>query len=129
VILGIACYSNLTTVGPDEFALRHRVFSIVGAFGVNCRPKYIEHAPDIRLVEHYDMIHASKRGDKSCAFGFVENGAVQTFDCADRPVTVDRHDESIAELSGTFEVSHMPDMQDIEASVGENDGLSAQHFR
>jgi hypothetical protein len=129
VILRIACYSNLATIRSDEFALRHRVFTVVGAFGMNCRPKYIEHAPDIRFVEHHDMIHASKRGNKSCAFTFVENGTIGSFDRADRPITVNRHDKSIAEFSGSFEIADMPDVQNIDASVGENHGFTFQHSR
>jgi hypothetical protein len=75
------------------------------------------------------MIHASKRRDKSCAFAFVEDGTIRAFDCTDRAVTVDRHDKGISQLPGAFEISHMADMQNVEAAIGENDGLSAQHFR
>ena len=125
VILAIARYSNLTTIGPNALALGYRLLGIIRAFGMNSRPKYIEHAPDIRLIEHHDMIYASKRRDKSCAFAFIEDGTIRAFDCADRTVTVDRHDKSIAQLTGAFEISHMANVQNVKAAIGENDGLAA----
>src|SRR4029079_11374820 len=102
---------------------------IIRAFGMNGRPKYIEHAPDIRLIEHHDMIHASKRRHKSCAFAFIEDRTIRSFDCADGLVTVDRHDKSVAQLPGAFEISHMADMQNVKAAIGENDGFAFEHSR
>ena len=70
------------------------------------------------------MIHALKRRYKSHAFVFAQDGPARALQVLYRFVSIDGHDQYISKLTRTFEVSNMPDVQNVKAAVGQDDALA-----
>lgn len=127
MVLGISGDPDLTSIREDFFPFRHARFSVIGAFCMNRGLKGVENAVDVRLIKDHNMIHTPKCGNKRRSFILIQDRAPGSFQAANRPVAVDRHNERIAQCACTFEIAHVADVENIEAAVGKDDLLSLKH--
>jgi len=64
-------------------------------------------------------------GDENGAVFFLHDRAVRTLaEAADTGVVIDPHHQNIAEAGGRFEVGHVAAVQQVEHTIGEDDGAS-----
>lgn len=120
MVLGISCNSDLATVCLHLFTLRYSRFRVIRALGMDCRMKDLEDARHVWLIKYHNMIHTPQRRDKRHAFSFVENRPPVSFERPYRTIAIDCDHKGISERARPFKVSHMADVKDIEASVGQH---------
>ena len=76
---------------------------------------------DGRLVEDYDVVNGAQGRDRLGALAFGDEGAALALDMAHLLVAVYADDEEVAEVASAFEVADVPDVQEVEAAIGEDD--------
>jgi hypothetical protein len=75
------------------------------------------------LVEERDGIDAGEAGQDVGAVVLVDDGPALALEAAHGRVGVDADDEAVAERAGGVQVRDVAAVQDVEAAVGEDDGL------
>ena len=129
MIFRIARDPNFTAVRQNLIAFGYAPLRVIRAFGVDRRAKYIKDPGNVRFIKKNDMINATQRRDQRHAFVFGKNRPASILDRPHRFVAVDRDDEYISQGTCVFEVSQVPDMENVEATVSENDFFPLQTRR
>jgi hypothetical protein len=110
-----------STAGQYDFAARDLFRPICASFGQDVR---LESGDDVDRgvgIEEDDMVDAGECGKQSGATLFVDDRAARAFQAADAGVAVDGHDQHVAETGGFCEAGDVTDVEEVEATVGEND--------
>src|SRR5215213_10050579 len=107
--------------GSYHIAFGHRVFGVVGAFRVDVGAEGEQEFGDGRLVEDRDVVHGAQGGDDLGALSFGDEGAPLAFEAPHLLVRVDADDEQVAQTLRRLKVADVPDVQQVEAAVGEDD--------
>jgi hypothetical protein len=123
VIFRIACDPNLATIGQYLIAFGYAPLRIIRPFGVYGRVQYVQHARHVRFIEDNNMINTTQRRDERHAFVLGKNRPPLILDEAHGFVAVDGDHEYISQGPCMFEVSQMPNVENVEAAVRENDFL------
>jgi hypothetical protein len=76
---------------------------------------------DAGVFEDGDGIDTAQGGDDFGAIEFGVDGAVGTFEGADGGVGIDGDDKGIPERAGLLQVAHMSGVQEVKATVGEDE--------
>ena len=74
--------------------------------------------------EEDDGVDGGEGGHDAGAFVLGDDGARGAFEAADGGVGVEAEDELGAELAAVFEQGDVADVEEVEAAVGEDDGLA-----
>src|SRR5262249_32340606 len=77
-----------------------------------------------RFVEDHHVINATELGHHFGAFVLIENWAFLAFQFASRTVAVERDYQSVSEPPRRLKISYVPRVNQVEASVGENNTTS-----
>jgi hypothetical protein len=125
VVLGVAGDGDADAETVGDFALGHGVNGVVGALGVNVGAERLEEMRDAGFAEEDDVVDGTKGGYQTGAGAFVEDRASGTFESAGAGVAVDGDDQRVAEGAGGFEIADVADMENVEAAIGEDNGLTA----
>ncbi len=70
------------------------------------------------------MIDAGESGDQLGTLGLGDHRAVGALELAGRRIGVDGHQQPIGLLPRPLQISQVPDVEDVEQSVGQRDGLT-----
>lgn len=101
-----------------------RIDRVIAALYVDIRAKRLDQPICGWFGEDDNVIDAFKSGDEFGAFLFRQDRTTQTLAIGRRCVIVDPDDQHVSELSCRLQVAQMPDMQEIEMSVGQNDPMA-----
>ena len=74
----------------------------------------------MRLVEAHDPVHGAQRQEKLGTLALGQTWPAGSLEGAYRGVAVEAHDEQVAEGPRRHEVTYVPDVQHVEAAVGEH---------
>ena len=125
MVLRIADYGGATTVLLDNLALGYRVDGVIGALAVHVRSQRLQQGTDGQLRKDDDVVHAAKRGDQFGSIGRGHDRPARPLELTHHIVVIDADDEQIRFIRGGFEVSHVADVQQVEAAVGKGNRSSA----
>ncbi len=75
----------------------------------------------IRFVEEGDVIDEVKGRDNFRPFFLVEDWPAFSFELADRGIAVQSYNQDVSSFLGFLQVADMPEMNQVEAAVGQND--------
>src|SRR5205085_11442474 len=73
------------------------------------------------LVEDRHEVHRRERREHFGALALAQHGATRALQSAHRAVAVDGDEQRVPQLPRGFEVAHVPDVQKVEAPVGEDE--------
>ena len=125
VLLGITYDGDAHAEAPGGFALGYGLDRVIGSLCVDVRSQEREQARHVGLFEYHHVTDGGKTGNETCArFGGKYRAALPLQRSYAR-VGVDRHDEHVSFTACPFEVSGMPDVQHIEAAIGQHNLFSA----
>ena len=91
---------------------------IIAAFYVNIRLGQFQKCGGSQFIENEDCIHGLEGSDHGGAVGLRMDGAIGSFEFADRTVAVQTHDQGTCFIARGLEVIHVAGMENIKASVG-----------
>src|SRR5947209_6253978 len=121
MILRVADDADAPAVGVYHVAFGDVLLRVVRPFGVDVGAKGQKEFGDGRLVEDYDVVNGAQGRDRLGALAFGDEGTVIALEASHLLVAVYADDEEVAEAARAFEVADVPDVQQIEAAVGEDD--------
>src|SRR5438105_3168732 len=93
------------------------------------RAKYVEHPRNVRFIEEHNMINTTQRRNQRHAFVLGKNWPAFILDQTHGFVAVEGNDQHVSQGARVFEVSQVPNMENVEAAVRENDSFSLQPRR
>lgn len=125
VVLGVAYDGDTASVGANEIAFGDAGFGVVGALGLDFGMNLADECAGIGFAEDDDCVDIGERGDDFSALVLGHERTVIAFDSANGGIGVDGDDESASERFGSVQVADVSDVQQIEASIGENDLLAS----
>lgn len=76
------------------------------------------------LGEEYHRVDGGESGHDAGALALADDGARGAFEALDRGVGVEAEDELRAKPAAVLKQGDVADMQEVEAAVGEDDGLA-----
>lgn len=124
MVLGIADDRHAPAVGTDDISLGHGFDCVVRALAVHVRTKREQQSTNVVLVKNDHGVDASHRCDKQGAIRLRKHRPIDAFQTPHRIVSIYAHDEQIRLGARALEVSYVPHMKDVEASVGESHSKS-----
>ena len=104
-----------------DVAFGYGVRRVIGAFCVNVGTDVADKMLDRRFVKDGDKIHTRQRRNDLGAFFLIDIWTVFAFQKPGLPIRVDAHNENIAYLFRSGEISNVSDMKKVKASVCQND--------
>jgi hypothetical protein len=122
---------DLATIGADglgfgqTFPGRTRRNRVVTALNVDCRLQGLDQGDRGVGAEEDDAIDRVERGQQFGAFVFRHDRAARPFQAPGATIVVHPHDQEIAEGARRAQVAQMPDVQEIEMPVREDDTQAA----
>src|ERR1700685_1998477 len=119
--LGVAHDLDPSAASDHFVALRHALASVVGALRLDVGPDLANEGAHIGLCKYHDRVHVRQGGDNFGTFILGHYWAAISLDFADTLVGIQRHDQLAAERFSPAKVAHVPNMQRVEAAVGEYD--------
>jgi hypothetical protein len=126
VVFGIAHDGNTPAAGKHYIAFRHTLRGIVSAFGVNVRTQQANQFGDIGRVKDDNRIHVTERRQKLGTFIAWHAWPAFSLERARAGVRINGDDQPATQLLGGAQVTDMPDMKKIKASVGQDDLVSSR---
>lgn len=98
---------------------------VIAAFDIDIGLSQGQEPDSSGLRKDANRIDASEGGQDHGAVGFGVDGAGRTFEGADGCVAVEPDQQGVAEVAGGFEVLDVAGMEDIEATVRDDDARMA----
>jgi hypothetical protein len=80
--------------------------------------------PHIRFRENYHGIYIGKSRENFGAFLFGHQRPAFAFQGTHGSIRIDGHNQTPAERLCRAQITHVPDVQQIEAAVGQGDGIA-----
>ena len=114
---------HLAAVLLDDLRFWQRLARIVTALGVDGGTHLLDERFRRRLVEEDDVIDGSERSRNRCTIQLRVDGARLALEAAHGSVGIEPEHEAVAESARRLQVAHMPRVQDVEATVREDDAL------
>jgi len=124
MILGIADDGHPAAARFNFRALRHCIRCVIRTFGVKIGTDFANDRAHVSFRKYHNGVDISERSQNLRALFGGHQGASGAFQLAHRIITVDRDDEFFAKLAGAMQVTHMPDVQQVEAAVRQSDALA-----
>src|SRR6266850_2113480 len=128
MILWISDNSYAPAKRPDHIALRDSVFSVIRALGVDVWPCCKEQFCDCRFVEYRNQVNRFKRRDNLSPVTFGQYRATLAFQPGYLIIRINSNYHQVAQRASAFKIAHVPGMQKVEATVGENNAPSLLLF-
>ena len=113
-----------TAVPFDDRLTDYRVRLPVAALDEDVRPQPADERQRRVVVEHGDVVDGLQRREQGHAVVLVHDRPGRAFQAPDRGVAIDRDDQHVAARLGLRQRVDVADVQQVEAAVGEDDGLS-----
>ena len=77
------------------------------------------------VVEEDDGVDACEAGQEAGAVVFTDDGSGRSLEAADRGIRVEADDEEVAQSFSAFQTGEVSGVEDVEASVGEDDSAAS----
>src|SRR6266540_5536452 len=122
--LGIARDGHAAARGEYRRPLGHGLGGVVGALGVDVRSECGHEAFRRVVVEDHHGGHRLEGCHELGTLGDRHDGAPRTLETGHRAVGVDADHQDIAERPRVEQIEHMAHMEEIEASVGQDEPLA-----
>ena len=106
--------------GFDFLAPMDLVQLIVASFYEHVRQQFRDQAPRRNVVEDDDVIHVPERREYLRALGLIEDRTVGTFQLTHASIAVYCDDQRVTKRSRLRQITHVPDVQQIENAVRKN---------
>jgi hypothetical protein len=130
MLLRIADNLNAPAALHYRVALWHILSRVVGAFYLDVGANFTYQGANVCLRKEDYCIHVSQGANNFRAFIFRHQWPALTFELASAFVRIDGHDETAAELLCRAKVSDMPNMEQVKASIAQDDTFTrAAPFR
>ena len=124
MVLGISHDLDASAVSQHIIAFRNSVTRVVRTLGLNVGMQFADKAADIRLLEDNDGIDVGQsRNDLGALFGWHERTSL-TLELPDAGIGVHGHDQPSTQRFCAAKIAHVPNMQQVEATVGQHDLLA-----
>src|SRR5687767_12277444 len=94
---------------------------VVAALDEHVGQKFGDEPARRLVVKDGHEVNNRERGQHLGALRLTHHGSARAFERAHRAVAVDRDEQRVSERARRREVAHVPDMQDVEAAVGEDE--------
>src|SRR2546423_1037964 len=94
---------------------------VVAALREHVRQDFNDERARRLLVEDRHEVNGREGREKFGALALVHHGAARALQSAHRAVAVDGDEQSVSQTTRRFEVAHVPDVQDVEAPVREDE--------
>ena len=120
MVLGIADDSYADAEASGDSALGDGIGGVVGALGVDVGTQVVEELLDVGLAEKHDVIDSAESGDQRGSGGLWKNWAAGPFQGANAGIGIHGDDQEVAFAARAFEIADVPDVQGVEAAVGED---------
>ncbi len=121
MIFRIADNSNLATVRSYHIALRDRLLRVVRSFRVHVGFKCQQEFRHGGFSENGDEVDCLDRCHELGAISFAEDRAAVALQPRDLRVRIYSNYEDVAESARALKVAYVAGVQNVEATVGEND--------
>jgi hypothetical protein len=121
MVFRVANDRDLAAESAHGLAFGHRLFRVISSLSMKVGADIVDQILDRWLVKDRDGIDTSEGSDDLGPFVLGHVWPAITFEAADLTVGIYRDDKKSAKLLGAFQIPHMPDMEQIETAVGEND--------
>jgi len=105
----------------DGVALGNGVAGVVSAFGVNVGANFANDGANVRLGKDDDGVDVGNGRDDFCTFVFRHDRTSLAFQGAHGLIRVDGDDKPAAQRLGSAQITHVPDMQQVEGAIGQDD--------
>ena len=105
----------------NDVPFGNRRGGVVRPLAMNVRPEAAQHGGNGIRAEQQDGINPTNGGNQEGAVAAGRYRAAGTTQTAGGAIIVDRYDEKVAQATGCVEIPQMPDMQEIEDSIRQND--------
>src|SRR5215212_2614240 len=125
MVFRVADYLYAPAEGSYHVAFGHRFLRVVRPLGVNVWAQREQKFGHGRLVKDRHVVHRAQRRDRLGALALGDVGAALALQVPHLLVGVYADDEQVAERARGFEVSHVADVQEVEAPVCEDDARAA----
>lgn len=99
---------------------------VIAAFDVNVRLGEREKAICRFLRENANAVDAFQSSQDGGPILFVVDRPARAFELADRLVRVEPHEQQVAQVAGALEISHVAEVQDVKAAVGDHEFFAAR---
>ncbi len=123
--LRVADDGRAAAVGEDNAPLGHRLDGVVGALAVHVRAQQHQQPLDRLIPKDHHVVDPTERTDQFGAVLGRQDRPPAPFQQGHRPIVVHRHDEPIGLRRRSLQISHVADVQQIEAAVRERDRAAA----
>ena len=123
VVLRVAHDRHPPPVGADDVAFGHGLRRVVRALAVDVGPEREQQPSHVVLGEDDHVVHAPERGHEKGAIRRRLDGPALALEPAHGLVGVDPHHQDVRLGAGPLQVANVADVENVEAPVGEGDGL------
>ena len=124
VVLGVSHDRHPAATRTHDFGLGNAFGGVVGPLGLHVGANFADEGAHIAFGEDYDGVDVGQGSENLGALFGRHQGATFTLQHADGLVRIDGHDQSAAEFLGRTQVAHMAHVQEIEATVREDDTIA-----
>jgi hypothetical protein len=118
MVLGIAHDANNPSQGLHYFPLGDSLLGVIRSFAMYIGTELSQNTFGVWFIKDHHEVDALQSCDEFAARFGAENRPSRTLESRDRAVAVDPNHQNVAMLSGSLQVTHMPNMQQVEATVG-----------
>lgn len=121
MVFRIAHNFHPSAASDHDLAFRNTFRRVIGAFRVNIRPDQADQVANVGRIENEHSVNVRESRQNLCAFRFRDARTAVAFEAARTSVRIHGDYHFAAELLCTLQIPDMPDVQNIKATVGEND--------
>src|SRR5438105_4353651 len=104
----------------DLFTADNLIEAPIAAFDEHIWQESSDHCLRRDIIKDRHIIHATERRYNFCPFLLIENWTRLALQFTHGTITVERHDQHVAEFARLLKVTHMARMQEIEAAISED---------
>src|SRR5579863_1192645 len=124
ITFGTAYNSNTNAQLPGNLAFRHGLGCVIRSLCMNIGPQISQKRFDIGLIKDNDVIHSGHGGHQFGAGGGGHDRPALPLQFFHARVGIDGHDKYVAFGAGSFQISGVASMKNIEAAIGKHNGLA-----
>jgi MFS family permease len=104
-----------------QTSLRQRARRVVSALDVDVRTHGYDKVPRCQRLEHHHIVHTGQGREHRRTIGDHVKGPTTTLEAAHGLVGVQSHNQHVAKSPRLLEVGHVPHVQHIKATVGQDE--------
>jgi hypothetical protein len=129
-IAGDHGYGDDTTAGGFHFLTAHDLIARpIATFYEDVGEQARDEFARRQVIENHDSVHTFERSKNFGTLAFGDDGAAHALQLPHTGITVQPDDESVSQFARQLQAADVTGMEQVKATVGENDALSAHTDR